>query len=699
MASATLYYIKKATDAWADPATLGIQDVKLTYRATGHDELTWSIKGDGLATAWAYNAVIRFKQRSIPNTTTYDPDVSGTYTDRCLFVGHLVSIPRQMLTQTEAIQHRALGAWYNLEKCTYLQSWALMRTTDNALVTVGKPRVVLGQDDAGLPLTTGEQIAAILDHAIAVGKPIATGTIDTGVQMPYDERDNLTCADAIHAVLRWHPDWVLWADYDYFDATEGDYLPKLHCRASASLSAATIAVQDADVATLAITPRHDINLPGITIHYEITHTYNGTPYRSYAADTAGTPSDPAAITVQFSLEGRNVTYLDQPLTVADYVIDAVDQTELQTWWEQWHPWLADVAADDVIGISGVTRSGAEAYPSYVTTGTIQDWMEVDWEEETITALITYYRRDDNGILEKVTDKPISITLISCNGTSKTYRRTSTYRSAETVPSGIAAALYASWNKLHYDGALQLHETEPTWQAMPGNVINLTGGLTEWATMAAIVQDVTVDVDRGLTFIQLGSSRRLGASDLLALFKAARNRRFSLSRPFRTDAAEPGAASIPGAAAAPVKNAAADAGLVYPSNPSVKTTLGAASEGAETADTTTWTSGAANENGLEIYVFSRVGYFTSGDNKLYGYARKLIFDRSGRLHSVSAETRVEIDACTQVTMLTAWRLDKPNHYFQVKTRTGYLHNASEESTWTNISDSDGGLLAEGLAPSS
>ena len=46
---------------------------------------------------------------------------------------------------------------------------------------------------------------------------------------------------------------------------------------------------------------------------------------------------------------------------------------------------------------------------------------------------------------------------------------------------------------------------------------------------------------------------------------------------------------------------------------------------------------------------------------------------------------------QVTFLTAWRLDKTGHYFQVKTRTGYVVDPGTESDWTNVTDANGGVL--------
>lgn len=72
-----------------------------------------------------------------------------------------------------------------------------------------------------------------------------------------------------------------------------------------------------------------------------------------------------------------------------------------------------------------------------------------------------------------------------------------------------------------------------------------------------------------------------------------------------------------------------------------TTLGAASEGSEAADSSTW-SRTTNGTPLQIYIQTRTAYYDAGDEKLYGYFRLFTYDACGLLISVGAETRVEVD---------------------------------------------------------
>jgi hypothetical protein len=39
----------------------------------------------------------------------------------------------------------------------------------------------------------------------------------------------------------------------------------------------------------------------------------------------------------------------------------------------------------------------------------------------------------------------------------------------------------------------------------------------------------------------------------------------------------------------------------------------------------------------------VVYNEAGDHKVYGYYREMLYDTTGKLNSISAETRIEIDA--------------------------------------------------------
>jgi hypothetical protein len=165
------------------------------------------------------------------------------------------------------------------------------------------------------------------------------------------------------------------------------------------------------------------------------------------------------------------------------------------------------------------------------------------EYETWTAKIAYIRKDISGnVQEKVEKKTVTIKLASTNCSTQTYRVVASYTSSEAVPTGVAAAVYASWSKLHWDGELLITEAEATFSALPKHKVNLTGGRTEWASMDSIVQESIIDIDSGQTTIKVGSSGRLEADSLVALYRAAHARRYSYSRLSRTNATISGSES-------------------------------------------------------------------------------------------------------------------------------------------------------------
>lgn len=88
----------------------------------------------------------------------------------------------------------------------------------------------------------------------------------------------------------------------------------------------------------------------------------------------------------------------------------------------------------------------------------------------------------------------------------------------------------------------------------------------------------------------------------------------------------------------------------PRSESADTVLGGAGENGgstapDTRDTASFTANATNAStSCEVWLCSRVGYNHAAIiPKLYGYARKLKFDKTGRLYSVSGEQQYEIDA--------------------------------------------------------
>lgn len=66
---------------------------------------------------------------------------------------------------------------------------------------------------------------------------------------------------------------------------------------------------------------------------------------------------------------------------------------------------------------------------------------------------------------------------------------------------------------------------------------------------------------------------------------------------------------------------------------------------EAAEADTWDQSAppGGKDGVSVRLQTRMAYNHAGDEKLYAYYRTFVYDSSGTLATISAETRIEVDA--------------------------------------------------------
>jgi hypothetical protein len=435
------------------------------------------------------------------------------------FYGRMGTAPRYGSGAEESVEYTLDGPWWYLQRCMYQQSWKVYSSGGGGgIVDANKARVILSQNAAGNRIDSGAQIADAIDWAISRGAPIAKGTIDAGTELPFDERVNISCAEVIQTMLRYTPDVVPWFDY-----TTTPY-PTFHCRKRANLTAVSKAIT-ALSALNPITPRNDLQVPGITISYEKLNAWDESTYQSIELDEAGTTSAIDSVFCAFELQGSTATFIKQDIEVGDFpkpggTYDWNDKT----WWKSLVPELQKIADDDLTIEEGA-RSGTETtLDHYLVKGTIRDWMNVTTEEQTISAKISGLLRDEFDVaVKQIFRVPVTIKLVATSATSRTYSRMSSFDSGEATPTGVATALYNAWNTLHYQGACRTVETEVSGVLVPGAKLNLTGGRTEWTTMASMIIETEEDIDTGATIARFGPPARIEADSLVALLRALRAR--------------------------------------------------------------------------------------------------------------------------------------------------------------------------------
>ena len=503
-------------------ASIKADDLRRRLVACGQDEVSFRCVG---ATALTDAELFAYKTRHI------------VWKDGAKwFVGLVTTIPRYGSDQEESRRYTLAGPWWFFQECTYQQSWRVYDETGEELSNVNKSRVILFQGADGNRCSTGAQVGNVVDWLIARGAPIQKGTIDAGIEMAYDEQINLSCAGVIEAVLRWTPDYVCWFDYSTSPH------PTFHFRKKSNLSAVSRAV-GSPVTDLRISPRYDLQKPGVHITYERVNQIDEHSYTTVAVDSAGDLDQVDTVFGAFDLAGSMSTFMKQKIVVDEFpeVGHAIYVQGLNSknWWKERVPWLATIPDADLTIVDGA-RADDSALPRILVEGNVQEWMNCDIALETVTCKVTAIIRDEDNVEVERLDKKIeSVQLHVTDAHTKTYRRIGSFDGGEPTPTGVAAALYASWSQLHWEGGFKLLESECSGAFLPGNVLNFTGGMAAWTSINALIRSISENVDEGISDVEFGPNTQIEAGTLVALFRALRVRNFAYQYKARTTAESEG----------------------------------------------------------------------------------------------------------------------------------------------------------------
>lgn len=476
-------------------AELNISNLKITLRNHAEDVATWTCEGD------AIDSSARF---------AYGTDISvwkvedGTATR--VFRGVVTSIPREGAGTGERVSYEAKGGWYFLEKAYYTQSWAV-GANDTAQA---KTRVVLGYGPAGT-VTPNDQLTDIALCAVSAGAPIQHAfTQVSTVKLPADEQVDMTCADAINRILAWFPDTAVWFSYAGVNA------PAMCLQRRASLGSLTLPVSGA-AETVSATPRYDLQVPGVQIVFEITSDNSTKKFRDVVVQTAGSASALGAARFTISLDGGHANWLFNSIHSV-----AVSTADLQDpdWWAAKVPELAGWTNVSFTNWSSLPTVGHKTLDKELVRGAVQPWQDEIAETVTLWATVSYTSAEG----DVYADRRIAVTLTLTDAETGIYSFLQSRQAAEDVPSGLADQVYAAVSHLYYEGKISfVGDTPPYIGTSPGIVLNLTGGLSAWETMASPIQSVEHDIDTGTTTISFGPPEHLGPQDLCQLALANRKR--------------------------------------------------------------------------------------------------------------------------------------------------------------------------------
>ena len=430
------------------------------------------------------------------------------------------------------------------------------------------------------------QIPDFVPGYAGAGGDTSAGTSGLMLRAPLDAVNDMTCAECFRRQLRWigavgSP--VVWFDYSTTPPTL-----KVSTRdqlAEVTLPLVGGALPSAATESIKIQRRDDLIPSAVAFKYRISGQINGTPYSIVMNDIAATVDGRAvegiglfgalntlaggavssdaqtALPLQarrlaaqigtFDFEGFSSDTASASIaTVALNLADPAGGGASAAFWTGLFPQLANVTAlsfyqDPGGAVAPLLRdpSGAAIntanFPNILVDGTVCPWMHVNntpggntpgaCVEATITAWFAYNDNAspaaDTGVNPgSVQCHPLTIKVKLTNLSSGAYQSRPQVNPGEPVPYGLAGYIYGIEAIPQYQGTFSVVEQEISDVCPIGNCLNLSGGLAEWETMRACLQQVDYD-DSGRTELVFGPAQHLGNADLVERLRVNRGPRW------------------------------------------------------------------------------------------------------------------------------------------------------------------------------
>jgi hypothetical protein len=413
---------------------------------------------------------------------------------------------------------------WHLSRIPFQQDWKFLKTgaefplEEDDYQTIQIGHLLLNVTNAGAKTGIKAQLASILDVAIARGVPMAYDASQfPDVDAPIDEIRDTTCSGCIDRELSWSPDCAVWWDY-----TTTPY-PTMHIARRSSLTEKTLNATNGErVVSINIDPREDLLLDGVILRYQTTTRVNNSVLNTTTilkAPNEDVAPGVAVLDATINLEGSTTAYAEGFLTV-----QAVNPTSA-AWWKEKIPVLNKSNIQNLTVVANsVSRQSSLA--NEIIVGEYASWMGGSCETDTIEVSLSYTLMDDStppNVIKEVTGQRYNHRCHVTNLASNIYRSLSEYTPGEAIPTNLHTYLYEAASVLHYDGTIVLGDDECPGDINVGNVVNITGSRSEWETMRALVQEVSMDLDNRTTTIRIGPPAKLGHNDIIELLRASRTR--------------------------------------------------------------------------------------------------------------------------------------------------------------------------------
>ena len=545
-----------ATGAKKTLAQLGIESLSFDENVMAADVWTLIVGGRALdaATLWPYGQSL----------IIFQPD--GTRA----FFGRVEPWSREGAPTAQNHIGRLVNPWWYLAQKVYEQTYKfiLQWNADPTKITYftrTTPRVVLNVLYDAVKgfsfVSTGAQIADVVNWAISQGAPIKLGTMDPAAMPMSDYQKGIFCDQVVHRMFRLEPDFVV--DWDYTTTP----FPTVHFRKQVSLTPLMIDLTSTTIREqVHIKERPDWQRSFVKINYDVITTNGPAKFLSlyqdwYSANGQGNAlnnaTSGAALPLDTESQFRGVDlFCDLTgLTTAEtsetatFASQPIDITALANW-KKWHQDLDAALHPDIYSVliqaptitthdefdgNGNSVPYDQSCIYELIEGQWADWIpNVNAQRVRVTATIVIMRdKGDAGLTPAIVTRSHDMTLCNLNTAGIAvdfWNNTSTaVQFAEPMPVGLAKSMWTSWQNLAIEG--NFTNTEVVCGTTPisrGNSLNFktttpgANGQPDWRNVNALIQRISGDIAKGITKVEFGAPLHITGHELI---DAARVTRF------------------------------------------------------------------------------------------------------------------------------------------------------------------------------
>src|ERR1017187_1888121 len=513
------------------------------------------------ADLFAFQSVVTIRRDRVKSGSTYS---GGTQ----FFQGPVTDAHRVGSATSESVEYTVSNVWWYLQSIYFMQNWLPRPGLTDHIILNRSPI-----DHVLILVSVRDQIAAILDYALTKVPGAFTYDVSAlpSIIPPPDEKRSLTCDEAIKNQMQWVQDGVVKVDETqnppkfYFYSRFGDtaftssptvQLPRVTLKLGTGKAG-----EQVNVASESIKALSKLVVPQVIVNYEQEEQIAGVKYINLVTDTYPPTPDGGSqlniLTMTVNLLGTNAS--DQIATVESRDISYYGDADWIARFSEDHPYLTrctDVKLGSIV-ITDDSGVGISPLPyELLNHGTVHSWMKAGGtaaqkQRVRITGYLSYTDEFGN-ILDILHGKELSVSTELTNLPSGTYQKINLTQTPDPVPGLVSAGpgganpvwnydaglvttyglslaywFYTILKVLQWEGEIAVDDNQSDGEVsrtdFMGVALNVLNGMPAWATMDALVQTVSEDLESGKVSVSFGQNKLLSAGKLLDLARNNRTR--------------------------------------------------------------------------------------------------------------------------------------------------------------------------------